>query len=426
MPQAGPMGPGPPAVSAGQIAAVVVGNALEFYDFLTYAFFAAQIGRALFPSGPGSDSLLLSLATFGAGFLTRPLGGLVIGAFADRRGRKPAMLLSFLLMGLAIAGLALTPPYAAIGVWAGVLAVSFRMVQGFALGGELGPSTAYLLEAAPPHRRGFYVSFQFATQNVAVLAAGLVGLALSSRLGPGALQAWGWRAAMGLGVIVVPFGWLLRRRLAETLPASASERAVASEPAAGAGFAIAGLLLFGASTINVYTLNYLTTYAQVTLHMKAASAFGATVVLGLTSALGAVASGLLSDRFGRKPVTVIAFAVLIVAATPAFAVIAALHTPAALFAATAVLALAASLGNGPVMVLFTETAPPQVRARAVALVYAVAIALFGGSAQLVVAWLTRATGSPLAPAWYMSGAAAVGLAVMLRLKETAPAVQGRR
>ena len=153
-----------------QIAAVAAGNALEFYDFVTYAFFATQIGHALFP-GDASSKLLLSLATFGVGFLTRPLGGLVIGRMADRRGRKPAMILSFTMMGLSMTGLALTPSYAAIGMAAPVLAVLFRLLQGFALGGEVGPNIAYLMEAAPRNRRGFYISLNFASADFAVMVA---------------------------------------------------------------------------------------------------------------------------------------------------------------------------------------------------------------------------------------------------------------
>src|SRR5580704_18728224 len=153
-----PSGPFGQALKARHVAAVTAGNALEFYDFLTYAFFAAQIGRTFFPSADAAGSLLASLATFGAGFLMRPVGALTIGRLADRIGRKPAMLLSFMLMGVAMMGLALTPSYRAIGIAAPILAIGFRLVQGFALGGEIGPNTAYLIEAAPPHRRGLYVS----------------------------------------------------------------------------------------------------------------------------------------------------------------------------------------------------------------------------------------------------------------------------
>ena len=156
------------------MAAVVAGNALEFYDFLIFGFFAVQIGAVFFPVKDSTGNLLLTLGTFGVGFLTRPLGGALIGRLGDRIGRKPAMLFSFGLMGASIVGLALTPSYAAIGVAAPVLVVLFRLVQGFALGGEVGPSTAFLMEAAPPGKRGLYVSLQFATQQAAILASGLV------------------------------------------------------------------------------------------------------------------------------------------------------------------------------------------------------------------------------------------------------------
>ena len=162
----------PIALPLRQIGAVVVGNALEFYDFLTFAYFAVYIGQAFFPAHNPTSSLLMSLGTFGAGFVTRPIGALVIGAMGDRIGRKPAMMLSFAVMGFSILGLALTPPFARIGVAAPILVLVFRLIQGFALGGEVGPTTAYLIEAAPAGRRGLYGSLQYASQNVATLVAG--------------------------------------------------------------------------------------------------------------------------------------------------------------------------------------------------------------------------------------------------------------
>ena len=178
---------------AKQVLAVVSGNALQFYDFVTYAFFAAQIGRTFFPSGTPGTSLLASLATFGAGFLTRPLGALIIGRYADRVGRKPAMLLSFWLMGVAMLALPLVPSYASIGIAAPILVIALRLLQGFALGGEVGPSTAFLMEAAPPLRRGFYISLQATGADAAVLVAGLVGVGLAGMLDAAALDAWGFR-----------------------------------------------------------------------------------------------------------------------------------------------------------------------------------------------------------------------------------------
>jgi len=214
----------PRRLPARQVLAVVAGNALQFYDFVTYAFFAPQIGRAFFPSDTAGTSLLASLATFGVGFLTRPLGALVIGRIGDRAGRKPAMLLSFSLMSVGVIGLPCVPSYAALGITAPLLVIALRLVQGFALGGEVGPSTAFLLEAAPPLRRGLYVSLQATSADAAVCFAGLVGVALAGLLSEAALEAWGWRMAMLLGAVTIPFAFAARRSLMETLPAQTTAR----------------------------------------------------------------------------------------------------------------------------------------------------------------------------------------------------------
>src|ERR1700674_27288 len=205
---------------ARHVFAVAVGNAIEFYDFVTYAFFAAQIGRAFFPSDTPTTSLLASLATFGAGFLTRPLGALVLGRLGDRIGRKPAMLASFALIGVGVLGLPLIPPYSSIGILAPILAVGFRLVQGFALGGEVGPSTAFLMEAAPPLRRGLYISLQAMSADAAVMVAGLVGIGLASALTTAQLDSWGWRVALLAGGGVIPGGFGLRPALGDTLAPS--------------------------------------------------------------------------------------------------------------------------------------------------------------------------------------------------------------
>ena len=182
-----------------KVGAVGIGNALEFYDFLSFGLFSIQIGHTFFPASQTSHGLLYTLATFGVGFATRPLGGFILGAYGDRVGRKPAMMWSFALMGVAIFGLVLTPGYAQIGIWAPILLVFFRLLQGFALGGEVGPSTAFLIEAAPPNRRGLYVGLQMATQDLAVLVAGIVGFLLTLLMTPAVLDTWGWRVAFLLG-----------------------------------------------------------------------------------------------------------------------------------------------------------------------------------------------------------------------------------
>jgi MFS family permease len=408
-----------PAIAVRHVAAVVVGNALEFYDFLTYAFFAVYIGRTFFPSSDPTSSLLSSLVVFGVGFVTRPLGGLVIGVMGDRVGRKPAMLLSFTLMGIAIIGLAITPSYEAIGVTAPVLVVLFRMLQGFALGGEVGPTTAFLVEAAPPSRRGFYAAFQSWTQNLSIFIAGLVGLGLSSVFTDSQLQQFGWRIAFFFGALIVPVGLVMRRRLPETVNPRRTD-----QPRRPLGayrpVVVIGLVLLASATIGAYVDDYMTTYAISTLQMPSNVAFSATIVVGLCGLTFDLVSGALSDRFGRKPVMLVPGLLLLMSILPAFAVINHFRTTTALLGATAVLASLASLSSCPMVTWLTESLPPEVRSGGVAIVYAVAIATFGGSTQFIITWLIKTTGNPLAPAWYRTAAMTLGIVAMIVASESRP------
>jgi MFS transporter, MHS family, citrate/tricarballylate:H+ symporter len=408
------------SIPARHVAAVVVGNALEFYDFLTYAFFAVYIGRAFFPSADPTSSLLASLGAFGAGFITRPIGGFVIGRMGDRLGRKPAMILCFALMGVAIVGLSLTPPHSMIGVAAPVLVIFFRMLQGFALGGEVGPTTAFLLEASPPERRGFYTAFQLWSQQLAVLVSGLVGFALSNLLNEKQLQDYGWRIAFLVGVAIVPFGLMVRRTLPETFHAREVGKRERVPLRPYLTVAALGLMLLASATIGTYIRNYMTIYAIATLHMPANVAFAATVVVGLCGVAFVLVGGALSDRYGRKPVMLIPGVVLLVLILPAFYVIAHYRTAATLLGATAVLATLASLAGPPVLTWLTESLPGAIRSSGVAVIYAVSIAAFGGSTEYAVAWLTKITGNPLAPAWYWTVAAVIGLAATIATRESAP------
>ncbi|HEY6903271.1 MAG TPA: MFS transporter [Candidatus Acidoferrales bacterium] len=412
----------PASLPARQVVAVVVGNALEFYDFLTYAFFATQIGRTFFPSANAEHSLLASLATFGAGFVTRPIGAVVIGSIGDRVGRKPAMLLSFSMMGIAIIGLALTPSYRVIGMAAPILVICFRLLQGFALGGEVGPTTAFMIEAAPPERRGFYGSLQYATQDVAVLCAGGVGTILASLLSAQQLDDWGWRIAVLIGACIVPFGLYIRRGLDETLKARAADETDVAPARIRPHLRVAvlGLLMLLAGTVSTYVLNYMTTYASATLHMKANAAFGATLVIGLVEVCFDMTSGWLSDKVGRKSMMITFFLLLLGSVLPAFALISRLRTPEALLGASALLAMLLGLGTTPVLIAITESIPRQIRSGMVATIYALSISVFGGSTQFMITWLIHVTGSPLAPAWYMAGAIAIGLVAMGLIQESAP------
>jgi MFS family permease len=398
---------------------VALGNAVEFYDFVTYAFFAAQIGRAFFPSETPGASLLASLATFGAGFLTRPLGAFVLGRLGDRLGRKPAMLASFALIGVGVIGLPLIPPYASIGMLAPILAIAFRLIQGFALGGEVGPSTAFMMEAAPPLRRGLYISLQSTSADVAVMVAGLVGVGLASALTPAALDSWGWRAALLAGGIIIPIGFMLRRTLGETLEPA---RRPGDVPALGSyrRVAAAGLAVLASATTTSYLLNYMTTYASSTLGMSSKIAFGATAIVGLSGVLCDPLGGWLSDKFGRKPVMIGPWLCLAVAVFPCFTLLERERSAFALYVACGVLACAYTLSASASLISVTESLPHRVRSGALAIIYALSISIFGGSTQFIVAWLTRLTGNPLTPAWYMIGGVAVGFLALRVMPETAP------
>jgi len=406
------------------VVAVGVGNALEFYDFITFSFFAIQIGHCFFPESETSHGLLYSLATFGVGFLTRPLGGVLIGMYGDRVGRKPAMVLSFALMGVSILGLALTPSYAQIGVAAPILLVIFRLVQGFALGGEVGPSTAFLVEAAPPNRRGFYVSLQFMTQDLAVLGAGVAGFVLTTFLTPAALDAWGWRAAFLIGTGVVPVGLYLRRNLPETLHDADRRVTTAAQRRVPARVIVLALMLMMAALIYIYGLDYITTYAQDSLHLRPALAFGATVLIGLCAVVADPVSGLLSDRIGRRPVMLGGVVILVLLLVPAYMAMTELHSVPVVYGASAILAVLQAFLTVPALVTVTESLPKAVRSGALAIIYAVATSIFGGSTQFAIKGLTDLSGSALAPAWYMTGAVLIGGIAMTLMRETAPVKAG--
>jgi MFS family permease len=426
----------------GQIAAVAIGNALQFYDFLIYSFFAIQIGHTFFPSRDAATSLLASLATFGVGYLARPIGAVAIGILGDRAGRKPAMILSFALMGVGVIGLCCTPSYASIGVAAPIAAIVFRLVQGFAIGGEVGPSTALLVEAAPPGRRGFYVSLQYATQDLAVLIAGLVGLGLASVLDSSQLVRWGWRIAFLIGATVIPFGLIVRRGLPETLekqgevlekqgetperPRETPEKCDGivewAQPTESRSVRRAALclIMLCASTVCFVVLNYMTTYAAHSLHLPTNVAFSATVTVGLCGLGFDLLGGWLADRYGRKWVMIAPWTFLLAAVIPAYWVMIKIPTLATVLGATALLAIPVATATTSVLVTVAESMPSRFRSGAIGTLYAISATVFGGTTQFVVTWLIEATGSPLAPAWYMTIAIALGLTAMLLIPETAP------
>jgi len=416
-----------PALKSRHVAAATIGNALEFYDFLTYAFFSIQIGHAFFPAQSAYGSLMLSLATFGAGFVTRPIGAIVIGNYADRVGRKPAMMLCFMLIGGAIVAIALTPSYATIGIAAPILAVVARMAQGFSLGGEVGANTAYLLEASPVDKRGLMASWQAASQYMALIAGGLVGVLLTSVMPPAALDVYGWRIAFLLGASAVPFGLWLRSNLPETLHAPESATA-APEPhisrwqlaRAHWRIMLLGLIVLASQTIAWYVFTYIVTFAQATLHMSANTGFIAVTAGNVIAIPVTLLAGWLSDRTGRRPVNVWGTFAFLLLIYPVFVWIADTRSDVALVTGVIVLTVTAAFGSGAFIAALAEGLPKSIRGSGFATVYSVAIAAFGGTTQLIVTWLIHITDSAMAPAWYMIAATAAGLIALMLMRETAP------
>ena len=409
------------------IAAVTLGNALEFYDFLTYSFFAIQIGHAFFPSESAYGSLMGSLATFGAGFAMRPLGAIMIGRYADRVGRKPAMLLSFVLIGASIFAMALIPPYAAIGLAAPVFAVIARMLQGFSLGGEIGSNTSYLLEAAPPAERAAIVGWQGASQMIAILVGSVVGVVLSMVLSPNMLDTYGWRIAFVIGGMAVPFGFWLRTSLPETLHMLEVGAAVA-EPGLPAftlarrhgRIMILGVTVLGMYGIAAYIQIYAVTYAQDTLHLSERIGFVAETANAAIAIPAMLLGGWLSDRMGRWPLNISANFLFLISIYPLFAWVVRTPSATSLIAAMTVLGFVSNLTFASVCTALGESLPKIIRCSGFGLVYSIAIAAGGGSTQFIVTWLIHTSGNPMMPAFYLIAATAIAQIALMLIPESAP------
>ena len=413
-------------ISARSVAAAVIGNALEFYDFVVYTFFAIQIGHVFFPAYSAYVSLMASLGTFAAGFIMRPIGGVLIGWYADRVGRKPAMRFCLVLMGVAIIGFACVPSYAAIGLAAPMLVLIARMAQGFALGGQVGSTTAFLLEAAPASQRGYYAGWQTASQYCAMLTGGIVGTLLSIFMSSAELDAYGWRIAFALGGLALPFGLFLIRSVSETLHLPDGESSALRPESSWTVWLehwriiALGLVVLASATIFTYVTNYMTTYAEHVLHLSITRAFVATLAGGVSGIAGALFGAWLSDRVGRWPVLVWPRLLFILLVWPLYAWMAAERSIGAVLVATVVLITLGSVSFGPFSAAMTESLPKHIRGTGYGTIYAISIALFGGSAQLIVTWLIHVTGSPLAPAWYLIASGLVGLFAVVLMPETAP------
>lgn len=403
------------------ILAATIGNALELYDFMVFTFFVIQIGQAFFPSDDPFVQLMYSLATFGIGFVSRPLGAWIIGGYGDRRGRRPALMLSMILMGVAIAVMALTPGYATLGAAAPVIVVLARLVQGFALGGEVGPATAYLMENASDARRGLVVSMQRASQLVAMTAGSLVGLIVSLVLPPDIFTEYGWRIAMLLGVVIVPYALVVRRRLPET-----RNREEPPSPAAPEGepgirpIYIIGPILMAAGTVGAYVSTYLATFGQARLAFSPTVALGGQVLANAVALVACIASGWISDRTGRRPALLWIIAAQIVLIPLSVAWMVGQPSMLSFFAGSMMLAAAAGAFPTPANTAIIESLPKPGRSRGFALIYTVPVTVFGATTQLLVTWLIKVTGDDMMVAWLPLGAMVLAFIATLLLRESAP------
>jgi MFS family permease len=393
----------------------VIGNALEWYDFTVFGFLTVVIAQLFFPAGNDYASLLLATATFGVAFVMRPIGGIVLGLYADRAGRKAALSLVIALMTLGILLLAIAPPYSAIGIGAPLMIVVGRSLQGFSAGGEFGSSTALLIEAAPFSKRGFYGSWQMASQAAALLLGALVGALITRGLSPEALKSWGWRVPFILGLIIGPIGFYIRRHLADSeaflLAQKTARRATLGEVfRTHTRDVLCGLGSVIALTVTIYVLiSYLPTFAVNQLKLPYAQSFYAVIVGNLLLTVLSPLTGAWSDRIGRKGLSLWSLVITLVIIYPLFAWLAAEPSVSKLILVQALLSITLSGYYGPFGALIAELFPANVRSTGLSLAYNIAVMVFGGFGPFVVTWLINTTGSPLAPIYYVMGGLALSI-----------------
>jgi len=404
------------------VAAAVVGNVLEWYDFAVYAFVAIYISRQFFPQGDEVSALLSTFLAYGLGFLARPLGGIVIGRIGDLRGRKAALLLTILLMAIGTVLIGVLPTFAAIGYLAPLLLVGARLLQGFSAGGEWGSSTAFIVEWAPAGARGYYGSFQQTSVVGGLLLGSGVAALLNTLMTPAEMESWGWRIPFLLGGIIGPVGIYMRRTIDETpayqraaaLPAGAAEP---TDPWTLAGRAFGFTIVW---TVCFYILlNYMPTYTQKYMNISASAALWANTIGLFVLMIAIPVMGKLSDRIGRRPLLLGCCAAFIVLPYPIFSFLVSGASYAALIAVQILFALLISMFSGPGPAAIAEIFPTRARSLWMTSGYALAVAIFGGFAPYVAVWLISLFGSPLAHTYYLIAAAIVSTVVIFNLRETA-------
>jgi metabolite-proton symporter len=398
-----------------QVIRVAAGNFLEMYDFMVFGYYAAAIGRTFFPKGSEFASLMLSLATFGAGFLMRPLGALILGTYIDKHGRRAGLILTLALMSVGTISIACVPGYAAIGIAAPLLVLAGRLVQGFSAGVELGGVSVYLSEIATPGRKGFYVAWQSASQQLAVIFAALLGVLLSSSLNKKQMDDFGWRIPLLVGCAIIPFVFLIRRSLTETEEFRArkhhpSSKEILRSLAANWSLVLKGTMLVTMTTVSFYLITaYTPTFGKTALHLADKGNLIVTLCVGVSNFIWLPLMGALSDKIGRRPLLVTFTVLALLTAYPALLWL--VDNPSFTRLLTVELWLSFIYGsyNGAMVAYLTEIMPPDVRASGFSLAYSLATALFGGFTPAIATYLIEVTHNKAMPGVWLSAAAMAGL-----------------
>jgi len=401
----------------------MIGNVLEYYDFIVYAFLASILARKFF-HGDEVSGLLASFAAFGVGFLARPLGGAIIGRIGDKLGRRAALQLTIFGMGLGTIGIGLLPTYETIGIMAPILLVTMRLVQGLAAGGEWGSATAFIVESAPPNKRGFFGGLGQASIAAATLLSSVIVGIVTYIFTAEQMDAWAWRVPFLLGAIILPVGVYMRRNLAETpafTEAQAAPPAVVPMPKGDAvrlmskafGFTIIWTVSY--YLMLSYMPTFLTKYAGLTPTQALTSNSVALVVLVLSTPL----FGWLSDRIGRKPLLLVCCVVFALLAYPLFRLILESRSFYTIMAIQIFFNIFIASFSGAAPATLCELFPTKSRTTLLSIGYSLATAIFGGFAPFIATWLIDRTGSPIAPTYYVIAAAVISGVVIWRFRETA-------
>lgn len=400
---------------------VTGGNFLEMFDFFLFGFYAATISHTFFPTESDFASLMLTFMTFGAGFLMRPLGAVVLGAYVDRIGRRRGLLLTLAIMAIGTALIAFVPGYATIGLTAPLLVLLGRLLQGFSAGVELGGVSVYLAEMATPGHKGFYVSWQSGSQQVSIMAAALIGFVLNAWLDPAQMAAWGWRVPFFIGCLIVPFLWYIRLSLEETEEFRRRRRRLATAEILSSlvrhwGIILLGMMLVVMTTVSFYAITvYTPTFGRAVLKLSATDSLVVTFCVAVSNFIWLPVMGAVSDRIGRWPVLMLFSALTLLTAYPALAWLVAHPSFGAMLGVLEWLSFLYGSYNGAMVVALAEIVPPEVRASGFSLAYSLATALFGGFTPAVSTWLIGTTGNHAAPGYWLAFAGACGLIATLAL-----------